>query len=340
MKVNAITTTIIFDAFALNKDENLARNVLSIKTLKRKDRVLSFMSKYAMRHYLLETLKEGSNWKIADVTTCKSKSGKDEAVLQFDLTKYDIINSEELDAFGYMFTIGGQGAITRKATLHITKAISLEPYKGDTILYANHELVQRGIRQGLNATPDIFYEQEHNSLFKASFTIDCKRLGIDEWFFDSYDEKKKIGIIKPKKEGKGQEFTKDFSNYPSELISTEKVCNKVKVIFKIPPEKKKERILQILNAIKDGFYSYAGESNTIVPLFMIASGVKVPSPIFFPYLDVDMQQVIGIKDCLANGWIDTKVFIYASGKLKVKPEDITQNVTKDWNEFIKELELL
>ena len=344
MKTKAITTTIIFEGFALNRDENLAKNILSIKTIRRFDKTFSFLGKNAMRHYLFKTLNRGYDWRPSSVTMSKSKSGNTQAVLQFDLTKNDIINSEELDAFGYMYTIGGQGALTRKATVHITKAVSLEPYRGDLALYSNHDLVKRGQRQGINCTPDLFHKQEHNSFFKVSFTIDCEKLGTDEWFFDEYNEKEKKGIIKGNKE----KFVKDFSYYLTNpekaLISLEKVNNKVKATFKIPQEEKKKRILQILNSIKDGFSAYTSESNTIIPLFIISAGVRVPSPIFFPYINVyfNTLQVTGIEDCLANGWIDTKVYIKESDRLKARPKDIEENKTKitnNWDEFLKELEL-
>ena len=140
-----ITLTMIFEGSALNRDEKIGGNILSIKKLKQGNKTISFIGKPAIRHYLFETLKK-AGWTPAKVT------GQGE-VVQFDITKDDILTSEELDAFGYMYTIGNQASITRKAPVGITKAIGLESYEGDMAFYANHDLVNRGIKQGLNVTP-------------------------------------------------------------------------------------------------------------------------------------------------------------------------------------------
>ncbi len=141
-----ITLTVIFEGSALNRDEKIGGNILSIKKLKYGNRTVSFIGKPAIRHYLFETLQK-MRWKPASVTL----QGE---VIQFDITKDDILTSPELDAFGYMYTIGEQASITRKAPVGITKAIGLDPYEGDMAFYANHDLVKRAIQQGEDASPD------------------------------------------------------------------------------------------------------------------------------------------------------------------------------------------
>lgn len=47
-----ITLTMIFDGSALNRDEKVGGNILSIKKLKQGSRVVSFIGKPAIRHYL------------------------------------------------------------------------------------------------------------------------------------------------------------------------------------------------------------------------------------------------------------------------------------------------
>ncbi len=49
------------------------------------------------------------------------------------------------------------------------------------------------------------------------------------------------------------------------------------------------------------------------------------------------MKVIGLKDCLGNGWIDSKVFLKDS---EIIPVDVLDdNITRDWDEFLKELHL-
>ncbi|MGB9793087.1 MAG: type I-B CRISPR-associated protein Cas7/Cst2/DevR, partial [Thermacetogeniaceae bacterium] len=145
--IKNITITIIFDGSALNRDEKIGGNILSIKKLNVNGEVRSFIGKPAIRHYLFQTLKTGFGWKEAKVT------GQGQ-VVQFDITQDDILSSEELDAFGYMYTLGGQTSITRKAPVGITKAVSLSPYEADLAFYANHDLVRRGHTQGLSVDPN------------------------------------------------------------------------------------------------------------------------------------------------------------------------------------------
>lgn len=70
--------------------------------------------------------------------------------------------------------------------------------------------------------------------------------------------------------------------------------------------------------------------------------MRVPSPVFHPYLDImcnsesKSKYVIGVGDCLSNGWIDGKVFIKDSERLKVPNKDRLPNVTQDWKEFLRE----
>jgi len=176
-----ITLTIIFEGSALNRDEKIGGNILSIKKLQIGGKTVSFIGKTAIRHYLFSTLNKAFGWKEAQVTS----QGE---VVQFDITQDDILTSPELDAFGYMYTIGNQMSIIRKAPVGITKAISLTEWNGDMAFYCNHDLVNRAIKQGEDASPNPFNKEEHLSLYKVSFTIDAERLGKDEWIVDDKPE--------------------------------------------------------------------------------------------------------------------------------------------------------
>ena len=462
-KLKNITITIIFEGSALNRDEKLAGNILSIKKLRRKDGTYSFISKTAIRHYLFSTLVR-NEWKGKEAAVCLSGSG-DKKVVQFDITKDDILTSPELDAFGYMYTIGGEMAITRKSPVGITKAISLEPYEGDMAFYCNHDLVQRAKNRGEDATPNPFSKEEHVSFYKVSFTIDAQRLGKDEWIVEgvSYDQtgKKliltlqtpKYAILKDVKKEEDEEgnivykigekeiyidrrnvrISKDLMESASKkkkdekiplkfknnylagetesgskkskkpnievkefeeeenfyifsvskepeyneekkelkieiglikiienveekekgkkyeangsLIKIEKVDNKSKVIFEVSDDEKKKRIKHILTVIKNGLYSQSsGEANSIIPLFIIAGAVKIPSPIFHPYIYLAREDgsyiVCGIQDCLNNGWIEKdneEKIIYIWSCEKLKYQKVQEKVIEDWNEFLNKV---
>lgn len=382
-ELKPITATMIFESFALNRDEKIGGNILSIKKLKKDKATFSFISKPAIRHYLFNTLLQ-IGWKPASV----ARQGE---VVQFDITKDDILTSPELDAFGYMYTISNKASIVRKAPVGITKAIGLDPYEGDMAFYANHDLVRRGIKQGLDVTPNPYSKEEHLSFYKVSFTIDTNVLGRDEWIIDNFEykegkliititieeeeekeemeekkkeeekkekekkkekkKKKKINIVKTlvnvdeKEKGRLYEI-KDANDNRLGRIKIEEFDQKYKVIFDLAKEEKIKRICDILNVIKNGLSAQSSnELNTIVPLFLIVAPVKVPCPVFHPYLDIvsidgKTFKVTGVHDAVRNSWIDGKIFLMDSERLKIVDEipegGSKEKITKDWGDFLKE----
>ncbi len=346
-EIKNITMTVIFEGFALNRDENLSGNIQSIKKLKRKDGVYSFIGKTAIRHYLFTTLNKYNPkiWEPAEVVLSKGEGGK--SVVQFDITKDNILTKAELDAFGYMYTIPGKMSITRKSPVGITKAISLEPYEGDMAFYCNHDLVSR--YKDPDVKPDPYNKEEHMSFFKVSFTIDVERFGEDEWIvnekpkFNNNELKIELPDKKTKTISNVQQSNENEYRIQNGTIKIEQAGNKWKVIFELDKEKKKERICDILNAIRNGLYAQSsGVSNTIVPLFIIAAAVKVPSPIFYPYIHLARENgsyiVCGISDCLENGWIEKSndgpiIYIYHTSRLKVIKK-LPEN-SSNWEKFLE-----
>lgn len=338
-----ITITMIFEGSALNRDEKIGGNILSIKKLQRGNQTVSFIGKPAMRHYLFSTLQKAFGWKPAKVT------GQGE-VVQFDITQDDIISSPELDAFGYMYTIGGQASITRKAPVGITKAIGLDPYNGDMAFYANHDLVNRGIKQGLTVTPNPYNKEEHISFYKVSFTIDTDILGKDEWIinelptFDSGELVIKLqenGNIKKRLSNLNRVNENIYRDTFNNEIMIESLKNFHKIIFKISQQEKQKRICDILNAIKNGLKAQSSnEENTIIPLFLVAAYVKVPIPVFHPYIELlpssnKVCYVIGLGDGIKNSWIIDKVFVMESEKIKIaNREGLENNLEYSWDNFI------
>lgn len=345
--IKNITATIIFEGSALNRDEKIGGNILSIKKLNVNGEVKSFISKVALRHYLFSTLMKNGDgiWKDTKVT------GQGQ-VVQFDITEEDILTSAELDAFGYMYTIRKKASVIRKATVGITKAISISPYSQDYAFYANHDLISRGQKQGLVLNPNPYNKEEHTSMYKYTITIDSNIFGKDKWLVNFKPEfnnnlleiklgskVKKLEINEVEDhEGKKYYKTNNGRVYFNELSDTV-----FEVIFELNEELKKKRILSILKAIRNGLYAQSsGEANTIIPLFMIVSGVKIPSPIFHPYIDVKKDtsglNVIGIEDGLNNSWINSKkVFLFDSQRLSVSI--LNEKITRDWDEFLRDVGL-
>ncbi len=365
-KLKHITITVIFEGSALNRDEKVGGNILSIKKLKKGNKTVSFIGKPAIRHYLFQTLvklsEKGytqSNWKDGIASVIEKGSG-DKKTLQFNLQEFDILNSPELDAFGYMYTQEAETegrALTRKSPVGITKAIGLDPYEGDMAFYSNHDLVQRAIKQGLNATPNPYNKEEHISLYKVSFTIDVDILGKDEWISDRQPEfnNNELKITLPDGKAKTISNVSQINQNEYEVkqngnkvgtIKIKQIGSKWKITFELDPNEKKKRICDILNAIKDGLYAQSSnEANTIIPLFLIAAPVKVPSPIFHPYIEIypidnKTYKVIGIEDALKNSWIDGKVYIMDTQRLKVDKSSLnSEKITENWKEFLNNLGL-
>lgn len=317
-----ITMTVIFEGSALNRNEKIGGNILSVKKLNVNGQEKTYLSKGAIRHYLFNTLLRAFDWTEAKILP-------DGQVLQFDIKSDDILTCEELDVFGYMNTTLGQ---TRKTPLHITKAISLFPYEQDMGMYANHDLVRRAKEQGsldTSANPNPFNKEEHTSFYKITFTIDADKLGLDKWIVPTVevDMEHNLILIKniaqkeeekeaadastrepdnsnDKKKEKKEKTPKEeilrgikILAWPDEQQNKFEVENgtiefaqlpnkKYTVTFKLSNAEKKKRIREILNTIQSGLIAHSSsESNTIVPMFIIVGDVVVPSPVFHSLID-------------------------------------------------------
>ena len=340
--IKNITMTVIFDGSALNRDEKIGGNILSIKKLNVNGEVRSFIGKPALRHYLFETLHRAYNWNAARVF----QGQKD--VIQFNIHEDDILTCPELDAFGYMFTISEEAAITRKSPVGITKAVSLSSYESDIAFYSNHDLVRRAYQQGekkangKDPSPDLYNKEEHDSFFKVSFTIDVDILGIDSWMLNKKPEYTKdnltIQIGDKTKKIKCKKISDSRFEHDNGAIEIENKNGKFILCYILRPELKKNRIQHLLDAIKNGLYAQSsGESNSIIPLFIIAGAVKIPSPIFHPYIDVKKEdgqfKVIGIEDCLKNNWLE-KNTIYIQDCERLKVDSSIKIDKNNWDNFL------
>jgi CRISPR-associated protein Cst2 len=349
--VKNITATIIFDGSALNRDEKIGGNILSIKKLNVNGEIRSFIGKPAIRHYLFETLQHHKKWLPAPVAL---RGRGDQQTTQFDLTRADILSYAELDIFGYMFTIGGESSITRKAPLGITKAVSLYPYQGDMAFYANQDLVTRGRLQGMEINPNLYSKEEHTSFYKVSFSIDAQILGTDVWIISEEPQIENDKLViklsnedRKKLEGRLIEDNKwETSN--GEVNWQQIGDKKFKLLFKANQKEKTKRIRALLESIKSGLYAQSsGEVNTIIPLFLIAGAVKIPSPVFHSYIDIQKEnghwRVLGVGDALRNSWLEKdedKVIAYLQDCERLQIEErFKEKAEKNWDSFLKKIGL-
>ncbi len=334
--LKAITVTIIFEASSLNRDEKLGGNIPSIKKLTRfGNKTYSYISRVAIRHYLFETLNKyfPDYWRLTP--TYESGSGENK-VVQFDLRKANILNYAELDAFGYMFTEGGQSSITRKAAIGITKAVALETWEGDMQFNANHDLASR-----CGANPNPVNKEEQVSYFKVSFTIDIEKLGCDEWCFENsnfgngiltfkFPSGLTIDISNVQPHGNG--------NYVVRGLGSIQINNdSKKALLIVDKDIKRMRLCQIIEVLKNGLiYHTSGENYGIVPQFIIAAGLKLPIPLFNSFVELGRFE----NSILDNAYIlceDNKRLVYIYNPKNLAGEIETSKLYTDWNEFLKQL---
>lgn len=333
----AITLTMIFEASALNRDEKLGNSEPSIKKLTRfGNRTYTYLSRVAMRHYLFETLNRlyRDDWKPAECIV-------NNKVVQFNLTKQNILTHAELDGFGYMYTISGEQSLTRKACIGITKAISLETWEGDTQFNANHDLARR-----CGANPNPVNKEEHHSYYKVSFTIDVEKLGEDEWIIDTYNFDLNSGILKllfSRETHVINDVTQDpqnssifYTTNGSIIIRPSDIKEKAIAIFKLKDEPKCKRLCQILTVLKNGLmYHSSGECIGIVPKFIIASASKLPIPLFHPFVELGRFDSSVLDNSYLEGSQD-RVYVYDPNKLVLTN---TEGFCTNWKDFLNHIGL-
>jgi len=352
---NAVTITMIFEASALNRDEGAGGNIITIKKLARGDgKVYSFISRPAIRHYLFTTLHRMNpeRWKATPVSVSQKvvqfkilmKAKEQNSANEFYEIANTIKDSAELDVFGYMVTLGKEGEtggnITRKAPLGITKAISLEPWQGDMAMYANHELVRRGISQGYDATPDPYNKEEHFSYYKVSFVLDLERIGKDEWYgqeIKKENEEILLTVVKGKNKSKNKIIKIPIEK--GDILQN----GKERVYFEVNEDEIKGRVEDILHAVKNGLtYHVSGESEVIKPKFLIAALVKIPAPVFHTCVEAEKISPLTLNsnlldEGLRNEWIinDEKpvIYIYAAPGVRVE----TMESGLKWNVFLNKV---
>lgn len=170
-KKSGLTITMIFKAQSLNYSEGIG-NIAELKKLTRGNgNVYTFASRQALRYDIARLGNEMFNWNLQVVD-------KDKKTVQFS-EKYTIEDSEEMDLFGYMKTIGKSddkdgGANVRSAVVRLSNAVSLEKYKSDIEFLSN-----KGMADRIKEHPNIANLEQHLSYYTYTVTIDLSKVGID-----------------------------------------------------------------------------------------------------------------------------------------------------------------
>lgn len=339
-EMKGITGTVVFESSALNRDQSVG-NITTLKKLSIGSDLFAFLSRPWITHKLFSTLTEiyPESWKPGELTSSKG-------VIQHRLIDVqdrelrvfqDIVRSAELDAFGYMSTAAKQkkkkgtdgqqeesdtekpssSTLSRKAAVSLTKAIALYPWRGDMAFYANHSFVNRANSSQTRAsgtveTPNPYSREEDYNLFKYSFTIDLTRLGRDVWILDSATLKSLSGKLR--------DLEEEVSDAGGKVTLDDKTGS---LVFELSKEKRKERVMQILNVIKNGLLAQcAGENYGIVPAFMAVAALKTAIPLF--HSDIYFDKASGklsfssiLETIRENGYIlrdDGKPLALLAGK--------------------------
>lgn len=340
--MKGLTITAVFESSAVNRDDKLGGNIASIKKLSRYDGTYSFMSRAFIRHHMFSTLNMLNNWLEAPVT-------KDGTVIQFDFPKANIIDYPEMDLFGFMNTRFG---VARKAPIGITKAISLEPWQADMTFYANHDLVQRGISQGLeDIHPNPYSKEEHFAFYKVSFTLDLTRLGYQEIYQSGLAEKIEKWLENNASETNEKEVLNNMK--PGVTIAGNLKWQKIeregaikgfigtdnnKTVFVVSREEFYSRLQQAVGVIVNGLALHSStEDYGLVPVFAIVGGVKIPVPVFHSAVKLKDGEIDAesLNEALTNDYI-LKVWhrsiLPLSGELKYRSDDCTAG---NWEDITK-----
>lgn len=167
----ALTISIAFQAQSLNYGEGIA-NISELKKLTRADgNTYSFASRQCLRYDIVRMASELFNWELQVVD-------KKKGTIQFK-DEISIKESQEMDLFGYMKTSKKEdeskgGSLTREATVRLSNAISLEPYRSDMDFLNN-----KGLADRIGEHPNLANIEQHLSFYTYTVTIDLSKVGID-----------------------------------------------------------------------------------------------------------------------------------------------------------------
>ncbi|MGQ8823848.1 type I-B CRISPR-associated protein Cas7/Cst2/DevR [Bacillus sp. NA_146.1] len=169
-----LTLTIVFQGDSLNYGEGIG-NVSELKKFNRGNGdIHTFASRQAIRYDMVRLGAERYGWNLDTVGRDKGEGeGKSKSVVQYSPSA-TIQESEEMDLFGYMKTVKGDMGNKRPASVRLSHAVSLEPYRGDLEFLTN-----LGHASRIKENPNIATLERHTSLYSYTITIDLDRIGVD-----------------------------------------------------------------------------------------------------------------------------------------------------------------
>ena len=169
-----LTLTIVFQGDSLNYGEGIG-NVSELKKFNRGNGdIHTFASRQAIRYDMVRLGAERYGWNLDTVGRDKGEGeGKSKSVVQYSPSA-TILESEEMDLFGYMKTVKGDMGNKRPASVRLSHAVSLEPYRGDLEFLTN-----LGHASRIKENPNIATLERHTSLYSYTITIDLDRIGVD-----------------------------------------------------------------------------------------------------------------------------------------------------------------
>ncbi len=132
----------------------------------------TFASRQCLRYDIVRLAAELFNWNLQVVD-------KEKGTIQFK-DNISIRESEEMDLFGYMKTNKKDekdkkgGSLTREATVRLSNAISLEPYRSDMDFLNN-----KGFADRIGEHPNLANIEQHLSYYTYTVTIDLSKIGKD-----------------------------------------------------------------------------------------------------------------------------------------------------------------
>ncbi|MDD4572341.1 MAG: type I-B CRISPR-associated protein Cas7/Cst2/DevR [Clostridia bacterium] len=164
---NGLTISMIFEASSANYGEGFG-NITTLKKITRDNgEGYSYISRQALRYNMINQL----GW---DNTPVEGMGSGDKKVIQYQPAA-SIEDYPEIDLFGYMKTIKGQGAKTRSAVVRLSNAVSLEPYYSDVDFLTNMGLASR-----IEEDNSIAQSEIHKAFYAYTVTIDLDCVGKED----------------------------------------------------------------------------------------------------------------------------------------------------------------
>ncbi len=201
------------------------------------------------------------------------------------------------------------------------------------LLAASMRLIEVGIKSYSEGK-----KQEAEDLFSKAYDLWSLFWGINLKLID-------IGQVKKIDENQYEVLDENGSIKGKIFVEKMRNSDKFLVTFIVDPKIKKQRLQNILEVIKDGLYAQSSnELNTLVPLFMVAASVRVPSPVFHSFLGISSEntngqyQAFGINDGIQNSWVEGPIYIFESKKIacvQKEREEIEERLTKSWSDFLE-----